>query len=117
MRHTPKRAQTNSLTARIVNVATAVLAGPAVRRSRQRELQLAKAALSLHRENLLLTSKCERLQQQLAEVQRLRSEAIRQLNRAQVQSFKRAGSAPLVDLLAARDQSVKRRIRYRFTGL
>ena len=109
MRHTPKRARTNSLIERIVNVASAVLAGPAVRRSRQRELQLAKAALSLHKENLRLTSKCEQLRQELLEASRLRREALQQLNRLQVQSFRRAGSAPPL--------AERRSLAMRYTGL
>ena len=89
---TPKKARTISTTERIESVANEVLAGHHVQQSLQQALQLAKAVRFLLRENHRLTSNNARLVEILVETKRLRSQAIRQLLRAQLRLHKQAAS-------------------------
>lgn len=94
MRATRKRAPTNSSIEKIANVTIADWGGPRVTLSRQRARRLAKAVLSLLRENRRLTlsndqllRQVQGLQAQLLVAQRQRHQALQQLLELQLQTF------------------------------
>lgn len=97
MPRTPKKALTSSSTARIENVANAVLAGRPAQLSQRPALQLAEAVLYLLKENRRLTTSSalrkalvSQLKRSLQETDKLRQQALQQLLAYQLQTLDRS---------------------------